>query len=163
MSVQSRRTFVTAGIGSILALGGSLPRGFSQEEPERPPALPGEQVFEFVRIAHRDLAGTREMLEDQPGLLNATWDWGGGDFETALGGASHMGNREVAGYLLDNGARLDLFCAATMDMLDVVRAVIDVYPAAIGWKGPHGIPLLRHAEMGEAAQVLEYLTSKAGA
>jgi len=113
-----------------------------------------------VRVAHGDLARTKEMLEEQPGLLNATWDWGGGDFETALGGASHMGNREIAGHLLDQGARLDLFCAATMDMLAVVRGVIDTYPAAIGWKGPHGIPLLRHAELGEADQVLEYLKSK---
>ena len=56
-----------------------------------------------------------------------------------------------------------MFCAATMDMLDVVRGVIDVYPAAIDWKGPHGIPLLRHAELGEADQVFEYLKSKGAA
>ncbi len=27
----------------------------------------------------------------QPALLNAAWDWGGGDFETALAGAAHRG------------------------------------------------------------------------
>ena len=46
--------------------------------------------------------------EGPPALLNATWDWGAGDFETALGAASHMGNRESAGVLLARGARLDL-------------------------------------------------------
>ena len=40
--------------------------------------------------AHGDLQRSKELLELQPGLLNAAWDWGGGDFETALGGASHM-------------------------------------------------------------------------
>ena len=35
------------------------------------------------------------LLDEQPGLLNATWDWGGGDFETALGGAAHMGRRDI--------------------------------------------------------------------
>jgi hypothetical protein len=150
---------VATGVGSVLALGsGSTP--LLAVQPERPPALPDEQVFEFVRVAHSDLPRTRALLDEEPGLLNATWDWGGGDFETALGGASHMGNREIAGYLLGQGARLDLFCAATMDMIDVVRGVVETYPAAVQWKGPHGIPLLRHAELGEADEVFQYLKSK---
>jgi hypothetical protein len=43
------------------------------------------------------------MLESEPRLLRATWDWGGGDFETALGGAAHMGRRDIAAWLLERG------------------------------------------------------------
>ncbi len=103
------------------------------------------------------------MLDEQPALLNATWDWGAGDFETALGAASHMGHREIAGLLLGRGARLDLFCAAMMGMLDVVRPVVEAYPAAVDWLGPHGISLLRHALAGDADDVADFLRSKGAA
>ena len=158
MSIQTRRGFVAAGIGATLGLSARPVVGLVGQE--RPPALPDEQVFEFVRVAHADLARTEEMLLDEPNLLNATWDWGDGDFETALGGASHMGNRDIAGLLLGRGARLDLFCAATMGMLEVVTAVVEAYPAAVTWAGPHGIPLLRHAVLGEATEVATFLRSR---
>jgi len=150
------------GLGSAVALTVPPIRGGLVAQ-ERPPALPDEQVFEFVRAAHVDVDRTQEMLREEPGLLNATWDWGGGDFETALGGASHMGSREIAGLLLDHGARIDLFCAATMGMLEVVRSVVEVYPRAVEWKGPHGISLLRHAVLGEAERVAEFLRSRGAA
>ena len=44
--------------------------------------------------------------------MNASWDWGGGDWETGLGAAAHMGRRDIAELLLGRGARLDLFAAA---------------------------------------------------
>jgi hypothetical protein len=47
-----------------------------------------------------------------------------------------------------------------MGMLDVVRPVVDAYPGAIGWLGPHGIPLLRHAVAGESDEVVDFLRSK---
>ena len=84
---------------------------------ETKPALESNLVEEFVRVAHSDLERTRELLEQESGLVNATWDWGGGDFETALGAASHMGRKDIANYLLENGARLDLFAAAMLGSL----------------------------------------------
>ena len=57
---------------------------------------------------------TKALLAEQPSLLNATWDWGGGDFETGLGGAGHMGNREIAEFLIGQGARLDIFVATML-------------------------------------------------
>ena len=71
-------------------------------------------VAEFVGNAHGDLNRVKELLAGEPGLINATWDWGGGDFETALGAASHMGRRDIAEFLLANGARLDIFAAAML-------------------------------------------------
>ena len=127
--------------------------------PERPPALEPEAVRAFVVAGHSDLDAVREALAAEPALLNASWDWGGGDWETALGGAAHMGEREIALYLLERGARLDVFAAAMLGYVDVVRALIRAQPEVREARGPHGIPLLAHAEIGgePAREVVELL------
>ena len=61
-------------------------------------------VQDFVIYAHSDLGMVKKLLEKQPALVNATMDWGGGDWETGLGGASHMGERAIVEYLLEHGA-----------------------------------------------------------
>jgi hypothetical protein len=125
------------------------------------PALEASLVQEFVGNAHGDLERVQELLAQEPGLINATWDWGGGDFETALGAASHMGRRDIAEFLLSNGARLDLFAAAMLGKLEIVKAALTAFPEAIQVAGPHGIPLIAHAKAGgeDAKEVLEYLES----
>jgi len=126
---------------------------------ERTPALSPELVSEFVRKAHSDLSRVQELLAQEPKLVNACWDWGGGDFESALGAAAHTGRREIAEFLLDNGARMDIFAAAMLGHLAVVKAAIAACPSARNAPGAHGIPLLAHAKMGgeKALPVLEYL------
>jgi hypothetical protein len=127
--------------------------------PDRGPALAADLVKEFVVAAHGNLEKTQSLLASQPGLINATWDWGGGDFETALGGASHMGRREIALFLLEHGARMDLFAAAMLGRLDVVKAAIAAFPGIEKTLGPHKIPLIEHARKGgtEAEAVLAFL------
>lgn len=124
-------------------------------------ALQANLVQEFVGVAHGDLDRVQQMLAQEPGLINACWDWGGGDFETALGAAAHMGRKEIANFLLQKGARLDLFAAAMLGNLEVVKAALSAYPAALRTPGPHGIPLIAHAQAGgdEAKNVLEFLES----
>jgi hypothetical protein len=126
---------------------------------ERPPAIAPELVSEFVRKAHSDLDRVKELLAQEPKLVNACWDWGGGDFESGLGAAAHTGRREIAEFLLDNGARLDIFAAAMLGHLDVVKAAITACPQARHAPGAHGIPLIAHAKMGgeKALPVLAYL------
>jgi len=128
---------------------------------EKKPALEFTLVQEFVSKAHVDLDRVKEMLRRDSALINSTWDWGGGDFEPGLGAAAHMGKRDIALYLLENGARLDLFAAAMLGNLEIVRAALDVYPAALDIPGPHDIPLIAHAQAGgnEALHVFEYLKS----
>ena len=72
-----------------------------------------------------------------------------------------MGNREIAEFLIGQGARLDIFVAAMLGRLDIVRALLAAWPGLIDSKGPHGIPLLRHARAGgeTAKPVEEYLLS----
>ena len=84
--------------------------------------------------------GTKALLAEQPSLLNATWDWGGGDFEMGIGGAGHMGNREIAEYLISQGGRFDIFVAAMLGKLEIVRSLLAAWPALLNSKGPHGTP-----------------------
>jgi hypothetical protein len=130
--------------------------------PKRPPALRPELVEEFVRKAHGDFAATRTLLGETPGLLNATWDWGGGDFEMGIGGAGHMGNREIAEFLIAQGGRMDIFVAAMLGKLDIVKAMVAAYPGLLQSKGPHGIPLMVHAKKGgaPAEPVVAFLESQ---
>jgi hypothetical protein len=118
-------------------------------------------VQEFVARAHADLARVKQLLEQEPALANAAWDWGGGDWETGLGAAAHMGQKEIARHLLAHGARMDLFAAAMLGMLGTVRAILEANPPARGYRGPHGIPLIAHAKAGgePAKAVVEYLES----
>jgi hypothetical protein len=127
----------------------------------KPPALSPELVMEFVGKAHGDLDRVKALLEQEPALLNATHDWGGGDWETGLGAAAHMGRRDIALYLLARGARIDLFAAAMLGKLEIVRAILSDDPDARRHAGPHGIPLIAHAKAGGegAATVVEYLES----
>lgn len=152
----SRREILAATLASPFAFSSAM-----AQQRERPPAIAGETVQEFVIAGHRDLEKVKEMLADVPPLLNATWDWGAGDFETALGGAGHMGRRDIAEHLIGEGARADVFVHAMLGDLDVVKAMLTRFPNLKDAKGPHGIPLKRHAEKGEerARAVLEYLES----
>jgi hypothetical protein len=127
---------------------------------EKPPPLATDLVQEFVIKAHGDdLEAVRTMLETDPALANSTWDWGGGDWETALGGAAHMGRREIALFLLERGARLDVFAAAMLGETEIVRAMLSAWPELRDTPGPHGIPLLAHAKAGgeDAQGVVELL------
>ena len=83
----------------------------------------------------------KKLLDREPGLVNASIDWGAGDWETGLGGASHMGKTEIVEHLLSRGARIDLFCATMMGQLDAVKAFLTLQPSLIDAKGPHGFSL----------------------
>lgn len=118
-----------------------------------------ELVEEFVGKAHGDLERVKALLEEEPRLLHAAWDWGGGDWETALGAAAHMGRKDIAAYLLDKGARMDIFAAAMLGKLDLVKSMLAAQPELGSALGPHGIPLMVHAEAGGegAAAVVKLL------
>jgi len=128
---------------------------------DAPPTLDPQKVQLFVANAHGDLDVVTTLLAEEPALVNAAWDWGGGDWETALGAAAHMGRRDIALFLLDKGARLDLFAAAMLGEVEIVRTVLTALPAMRDAPGPHGISLVEHARAGgdDARAVLELLES----
>ncbi|WP_445452502.1 hypothetical protein [Flavobacterium sp. 25HG05S-40] len=122
-------------------------------------ALNPKMVYEFVNDAHTDFDKVKKMLEATPLLLNAAWDWGGGDFETALGAAAHMGQKETANFLIAQGARTDIFVLTMLGKTEIVKAMLKEYPNLLHSQGPHGFTLLHHAEKGgqDAEQLMEYL------
>ena len=131
---------------------------------DKPSPIDSQLVQQFVGKAHGDFDAVKQLLADTPSLLNAAWDWGGGDWETALGAAAHMGRRDIALFLVERGARVDIFAAAMLGWLDVVKAIISSAPTARNAKGPHGIPLQAHAAAGKepAQAVLEFLQRPGG-
>ena len=118
---------------------------------------------EVVGASHRDLARVKELVALHQAAVNATVDWGFGDWETALGAAAHTGRREIAQFLLENGARLDIFAAAMLGMTGVVQAMVAARPGIEATLGPHGIPLLAHGRAGGSAEMLAYLQTLPGA
>lgn len=118
-------------------------------------------VQDFVIYAHMDLDMVKKLLDKDPKLVAATVDWGGGDWESGLGGASHMGRHDIVAYLLERGARIDIFCAAMMGQLDAVKSFLALEPKLIDAKGPHGFSLHFHAQVGgdKSQAVLDYLQS----
>jgi hypothetical protein len=133
--------------------------------PDEFPTQPAALAREMVGVSHGNLARVNELLSLHPTLANAAWDWGFGDWENALGAASHTGSLEIARALLAHGARPSIFSAAMLGQLSVVRAYIDASPGVQAIPGPHGITLLAHARAGgdAAKPVLEYLVATGGA
>jgi len=118
-------------------------------------------VREMVTVSHFNPARVKELVTRQPALARAAWDWGFGDWEDALGAASHVGNREIAEFLLANGARPTMFSAAMLGQLETVKAFVAASPGIQRTKGPHGITLYMHAVAGgaQARTVKDYLES----
>lgn len=129
------------------------------------PTQAPELVQEVVAVSHGNVARVKELVARQPTLAKATWDWGFGDWESALGAASHVGNRTIAEILLANGAHPTIFSAAMLGQLDVVKSYLTAAPALARTRGPHSISLLSHAMAGgpQAQAVVAYLKTVEGA
>ena len=124
--------------------------------------LPPEKVKDFVGAGHKDLEKVKSLLVEFPTLLYATWDWKGGDFETALEGAGHVGNKEIANFLIEKGARANLFVLTMLGKTNIVKPFLETYPQYLNARGPHGYTFLHHAQRGgeDAKELLEYLQGK---
>lgn len=126
---------------------------------KRSDPLDRELVNEYVDIAHFDLAKTRALLDREPRLVRAAWDWGGGDFESGLGAAGHSGRPDIVELLLDRGAPMELCVSAMLGQLEIVRAALETRSSLLHVAGPHGIPLIAHARSGgeAASETVAYL------
>lgn len=175
-----RRSFTLSIPAAGLAAIGLSPLTIAGHRPVRPPrsltaflvdGWPGFPkndpvlVAEVVGSAHRSEAKVRELIDAHPALVNASWDWGFGDWESPLGAASHVGQMEIAELLISRGARVDIFAATMLGWLPTVRAMIEASPGVERTLGPHCITLLAHARAGgeRAASVFEYLKTLPGA
>lgn len=156
--MKTRRSFLK----STLITSGLFFTGTSSlfAQQDRPDPIDPAIINEFVRVGHGNIDRVKEMLENQPNLIYGTWDWGGGDYETAIEGAGHVGNKEIANYLISKGARSNLFVMTMLGKSELVTPYLEEYPELIYSKGPHGFSLLHHAQVGESEEMVEYLSSK---
>ena len=107
--------------------------------------LTNEQIRDFVIAGHGNLPRIREMLMENPELLNASYQWSENDSETALQAAAQAGSTQVAEYLLSHGAPLDICTAAMLGRQDMVEQMLAKDPGLINARGAHGISLMAHA------------------
>jgi len=114
----------------------------------RYPSIDDEIVAEVVGASHFNFDRIKELVGGRPELARATWDWAFGDWETALGAASHVGRRDIAKFLIEYGARPDIFTFAMFGQYDIVKSMIETNPGFETIGGPHGISLLSHAKAG---------------
>lgn len=145
---------------TLLGLGAYSLTSMAQDAQEEP-QLDKELVQEFVGSSHGKMDKVKEMLAEHPTLLNAAHDWRRGDFETGLGAASHVGHKELVQYFLDKGAQANIFTAALLGKMEIIKPMLEAFPNTLHAKGPHGYTLLHHAERGgeEALEVKDYLES----
>lgn len=107
-----------------------------------------EKVQAIVGQAHRSLEAVTKLVEEYPLLANACWDWGGGDFETALQAAAHTGGRDIAEFLLAHNARPDLYAHGMLGDLDAIKTAFALNPRVHEVPGPHGFTLLHCVATG---------------
>ncbi|MCA9273576.1 MAG: hypothetical protein KDA31_11080 [Phycisphaerales bacterium] len=162
MAHVSRRLFMAATPAALVGVTAAQPeeRPRAAEPDDQYPVTPSERASEFVGACHVQFDNVKAMLEEDAGLAKASWDWGFGDWETAIGAASHTGRIDIIELLIAHGARPTIFTLATLDRVDALRDLLENVPNVDALEGPHSISLYRHARAGKAERVLEYLEGR---
>jgi hypothetical protein len=126
------------------------------------PPLPLDLVKEFVIAGHGNFPKVQAMVKETPNLIFTKFDWGNGDYEAAIEGAGHVGDKEIANFLIDQGSRVTLYILTMLGRTELVKPILDAYPRLINAKGPHGFTLLHHAKMGgkDGEELYVYLQEK---
>jgi len=118
-------------------------------------SLSTEHIREFVIAGHGNLEKVRQMLAENPELLNVSYRWNENDTETAIQAAAQVGNANVAQFLLKQGAPLEICTAAMLGMQDEVVRRLNEDPRNAHATGAHGIPLLPHAVWSENPRLVQ--------
>lgn len=152
---------VTGGTAGLILLN-QFTSGQAPAKQDPPPPYAASLVKEFVGAGHKDLSKVQTMVAEYPNLVHSKYDWGNGDFESAIEGAGHVGNVAIAEYLINAGSRVSLFVLATLGKTALVKPVLEAYPKLIFANGPHGFTLLHHAKLAgkEGEELYNYLQEK---
>ncbi len=119
-----------------------------------------DQIRDFVIAGHGNLQKTQAMLSEYPTLLNVAYQWKENDLETAIQGAAHIGNAVIAGFLLAQGAPLEICTAAMLGQIKDVEQLLQEDPDLIHTTGAHGIPLLTHAALSGNIALIQLLVQQ---
>lgn len=122
---------------------------------------PVDPMRHLIIAAHSSLESLKESLAAHPEWIDTPYDWGErGGLETPLGAAAHVGRRDLAEYLLAQGATLTPVAAASLGLTDELGAFIDADSANANAKGAHGISILVHAAIGGSVPALDILQAR---
>jgi uncharacterized protein len=113
-------------------------------------------IDEFVGVAHGDFDRVKAMLAQQPDLLNAQSSFD----ETALGAAAQMGRKDMAEFLLAQGAPLDICTAAMLGLKAQVEKFLNDDPNQAQATGAHGIPVLYFPVIAGHREIAEMLLAR---
>jgi ankyrin repeat protein len=159
---ENRRLFLKWGIAGALGylfapIQLNAKNNKTMENPKLDPAL----VKDFVANCHGDLAKVKALYAQEPMLIYASHDWQNGDFENGIEAAGHVGNVDIARFLLSKGARINFFALCMLGEFEIVKKMLELYPDMLHSKGPHGFTPLHHATVGKdaAVKVKDYLLS----
>ncbi|GEM_PF-495561 len=100
--------------------------------------LSQELINEFVVAAHFDFDKVKSMLAERYELLNENAAW----LETPIQAAAHTGRADIAEFLLEQGAPLDICTAAMLGRADDVRQMLNDDPGLYEAVGAHNIPVM---------------------
>jgi uncharacterized protein len=118
---------------------------WSMQTQQQPPST--EQIREFVIAGHGNFEKVKKMLAENPLLLNASYQWNENDRETAIQGAAQVGSAQIARFLIEKGAPIEICTAAMLGQRDEVDRFLKEDPLSANATGAHGIPLLPHAAL----------------
>lgn len=136
----------------------------SQSQQQKPEPLNRELVQEFVGNCHGNFQKVKDLYVREPRLVFASHDWGNGDFENGIEAAGHTGQKEIAHFLLDKGARINFFTLCMLGKTELVKRALGEFPNLVNAKGPHGFTPLHHANQGGAdAKEVKALLESLGA
>ena len=157
---MQRKTFLKTGSAALATMVLNPFDAFPQQD--KKPPYSADVVKAFVSAGHNNLAKVKEMLAEFPHLLYASWDLGNGDFEQAIDGAAHVGDREIAEYLISQGARPNIFTMTMLGETELVKAMLSKYPPLLNSLGAHGFTLLHHAKRGgdPAKELFDFFSAK---
>lgn len=164
---MNRKKFIYGsiiGFGAAIAVPTYLLSTSKNEQFNAPIAEPNQLdkklIKDFVIAGHSKFDLVKEMLNEYPNLIYTSYDWGNGDYEQAIEGAAHLGNKEIIQFFIAKGARPNLFALTVLGETNLVKSVIEMYPELLFAKGPHGLTLLHHAQVGGSTELESYFIQK---
>lgn len=128
----------------------------TEQKPEPDP------LHSFVINAHFNLEKTKQMLAENPALLNQAWKWNENDYETAIQAAAQIGSVPIIEFLLEKGAPLEICTVAVLGRREELERRLNENPELAKAVGAHGIPLLAHAVWSNNVDLVQ-LVHKRGA
>jgi ankyrin repeat protein len=111
-----------------------------RDDPEQPVL----RINAFVGAGHGNRPKVEEMVAANPTLVSLPSTLN----ELAVEGAAHVGNHELAKYLLEKGAPLSLCTAAMLGRADRVAFLLNEDAKRIHERGAHDFPLVWYPAIG---------------